>query len=322
MLITTKTYTEVNMSHKHLTINERNKIEVLCKEGYSSRQIAKILSFHHSTISRELARCKDNYKANKAEIDRLKRSSCKGRKNKSTHELIEVIKDNLNKKWSPEQIAGRLFKGLLSFKTIYNWMYKGIVDFNITEARHKGKSRKAKETRGKFNIGKTIDKRPKEVKNRGIFGHWELDTVVSSRGKSKGCLATFVERKSRFYIALPMADRSKTSMLNSIKMLIKVLPLKSLKTFTSDRGKEFACYEDVEKEGIDFYFADAYSSWQRGSNENSNGLLREYYPKQTDLSRIDIKKLIENLVELNQRPRKCLNFKTPSEVFLHELSIL
>ena len=78
----------------------------------------------------------------------------------------------------------------------------------------------------------------------------------------------------------------------------------------------------MEKEGIDFYFADAYSSLQRGSDENSNGLLREYYPKQTDLSRIDIKKLIENLVELNQRPRKCLNFKTPSEVFLHELSIL
>lgn len=95
-------------------------------------------------------------------------------------------------------------------------------------------------------------------------------------------------------------------MLGAIDKLIQALPLEALKTFTSDRGKEFSCYEDVEKSGINLYFADAYSAWQRGSNENSNGLLREYYPKKTDLSKISVNELIKNLMELNTRPRKCL----------------
>ena len=310
------------MSYKHLTLNERNKIEVLNKEGYSSRRIAKILGCHHSTIARELKRCNNEYKAHTAEKDKKHKSSLRGRKNKSTNEIICTIKEKLNLKWSPEQIAGTLYKGKLSFKTIYNWIYSGIIDFDISKLRRKGKYRKNKETRGRLNIGTSIRKRPKNIKYRDTFGHWELDTVVSSRGKSKGCLATFVERKTRFYIALPMRDRSKDSMFKSIKKLCNSLPKKSLKSFTSDRGKEFACYDEVEKLGIDFYFADPYSAWQRGSNENSNGLLREYYPKKTDLAEISIEELIENLMELNNRPRKCLNYRTPFELFLHELSLI
>ena len=322
MLITTKTHTEVNMSYKHLTLNARNKIEVLSKEGYSSRRIAKILGFHHSTISRELKRCDNKYEAVDAQKDKIEKSSSKGRKPKFDDNITKCISEKLNKKWSPEQIANTVCKDIVCFKTIYNWIYSGIIDFDISKLRRKGKSRKVKETRGRFNIGKSIIKRPKEVKKRNTFGHWELDTVVSSRGKSKGCLATFVERKTRFYIALPMVDRSKTSMLGAINKLIKTLPLEALKTFTSDRGKEFACYEDVEKLGINFYFTDAYSAWQRGSNENSNGLLREYYPKKTDLSKISINELIKNLMELNTRPRKCLNYQTPFDQFMHELSLV
>ena len=322
MLIATKTNTGVNMSYKHLTLNERNKIEVKNKEGYSSRRIAKILGCHHSTIARELKRCNNEYKAHTAEEDKKHKSSLKGRKNKSTKEILCAIKEKLNLKWSPEQIAGTLYKGKLAFKTIYNWIYSGIIDFDISKLRRKGKSRKNKETRGRFNIGTSIRKRPKNIKYRNTFGHWELDTVVSSRGKSKGCLATFVERKTRFYIALPMKDRSKDSMFKAIKKLCNSLPKESLKSFTSDRGKEFACYDEVEKLGIDFYFADTYSAWQRGSNENSNGLLREYYPKKTDLAEVSIEELIKNLMELNNRPRKCLNYRTPFELFLHELSLI
>ena len=187
--------------------------------------------------------------------------------------------------------------------------------------RRKGNSRNSKETRGKFNIGKSISQRPNHVKKRIEFGHWELDTVVSSRGKSKGCLATFAEMKTRFYIAIKMKDRSKDSMMKAIEQLVKALPKKAFKSFTSDRGKEFACYESVENQlGIDFYFADPYSAWQRGTNENSNGLLREYYPKKTDLSSIDDNKLIEVIYELNTRPRKCLEFNSPFEAFLYELN--
>ena len=118
-----------------------------------------------------------------------------------------------------------------------------------------------------------------------VTGSSELDTVVSSRGKSKGCLATFLERKTRFYLAFKIPDRTAKAMFSAIEQLCKLFPKEALKTFTSDRGKEFACYPLVENLGISFFFADAYTSWQRGSNENANGLLREYFPKKNRSSR-------------------------------------
>ena len=119
-------------------------------------------------------------------------------------------------------------------------------------------------------------------------------------------------------MAIKIKDRTAPSMLKAIKKLVKVLPKKALKTFTTDRGKEFACYKEVEKLNIKVYFADAYAAWQRGSNENSNGLLREYYPKKTDLGKISNDDLIKKLILLNNRPRKCLNWKTPFQVFYSE----
>ena len=183
------------MSYKHLTLNDRNKIEVLKQEGYSSRRIAKILGFHHSTICRELKRCKGTYEAIEANKDHKSKSSCKGRKPKVTDTIKNVIHDQLNAKWSPEQITSTLLGGIVCFKTIYNWLYSGFIEFDLRKLRRKGISRKSKETRGRFNVGRSIRKRPNIVKKRVEFGHWELDTVVSSRGKSKGCFATFVEMK-------------------------------------------------------------------------------------------------------------------------------
>ena len=142
--------------------------------------------------------------------------------------------------------------------------------------------------RGKFNIETSIKERPNAVKKRLEFGHWELDTVLSPRGKSKECLVTFAEHKSRFYIALKMLNRSKESMLSTVNQLIQIFPKEALKSFTSDRGKEFACYSDIKQQEIVFYFVDAYSAWQRGTHENSNGLLREFFPKRTDLAKIKV----------------------------------
>lgn len=311
------------MSHKYITMDDRNKIEVLDNEGYSARKIAKILGFHHSSISRELKRCTDEYEAAEANENYINKSKNKGRKSKLTEDIKEFIKEKLNATWSPEQIVGRCFKGRLSFKTIYNWLYKDLLNISVEVLRRKGKSLKAKETRGKFNIGTSISKRPKIVKKRIEFGHWELDTVVSSRGKSKGCLATFAEMKTRVYFAIKISDRSKDSMLEAIQTLTKGFPPKAFKTFTSDRGKEFACYEEVEnKSNIDFYFADPYSAWQRGTNENSNGLLREFFPKKTDLAKIKDEDLIDAIYKINSRPRKCLEFDTPFERFINELNLL
>lgn len=309
------------MSYQHLTIEARSKIEVLIHEGYTVSRIAKIIGYHRSTVYRELKRCQSaNYDSNVAQKHADNQHSLKGRKPKYHAELLNDIREKLEKTWSPEQIIGRDYLGKLSFKTIYNWIYQGILNVSLDVLRHKGKRQKPKEMRGRFNIGTSISKRPRFVRKRQVFGHWELDTMVSSRGKSKGCLATFAERKSRFYLAVPIPDRSKDSMEKAICLLCHYLPSEALKSFTSDRGKEFACYPTVEALGIDFYFADAYSAWQRGSNENSNGLLREFFPKKTDFSKIDLQDLQEALWLINNRPKKCLNYKTPYEVWLQELN--
>lgn len=311
------------MSHKHFTINERNKIEVLNKEGYSARKIAKIIGYHHSSVSRELARCTDYYCAFKADKDNRIKSKNKGRKIKLNTKLKQHIENKLGETWSPEQIVGRDLEGTISFKSIYNWIYKGLLEVSLEVLRRKGRSRKAKDNRGKFNVGTPISKRPIHVKKRTEFGHWELDTIVSSRGKSKGCMATFAEMKTRMYVAIKMKDRSQESMFEAIKQLTRSLPKDAFKSFTSDRGKEFACYSNVEENlRIDFYFADPYSAWQRGTNENSNGLLREFYPKKTDLSLVKDEDLIDSLRKINARPRKCLAFNTAFEEFLYEINNL
>ena len=124
--------------------------------------------------------------------------------------MKNLIKDRLCKTWSPEQIVGRELKGRLSFKTIYNWLYSDFLDVSLNVLRRKAKT---KETRGRFNIGKSINERPYEVSTKEVFGHWELDSAVSSRERSKACLATFAELKTRFYVAIKMEDRSRNSML-------------------------------------------------------------------------------------------------------------
>ena len=321
----TKFYGGILMSYKHLNTYERGCIEALNKIGYSYRRIAKELGRHHSTIAREIQR--DTSAWYQAEVSqknyeyRRKQSKIKG---KYENELAELIENKLAATWSPEQIANTVTVGQVSCKTIYNWLYQGKLNRgNLEVLRQKGKSHKPAEKRGKFAVGMSIAERPKDVKSRKTFGHWELDTVVSSRGKSKGCLATFVERKSRLYTALKMPDRTSVSMEKAISQLYAALPIRAFVTATTDRGKEFACYQSIqEKLGLTLYFADPYSSWQRGSNENSNGLLREFYPKKTDLALVDDAELIHNLFLINSRPRKCLGWESPIQVFLHEVSHL
>ncbi|MDY4785569.1 IS30 family transposase, partial [Pygmaiobacter massiliensis] len=228
-------------------------------------------------------------------------------KGKCTPALIETIADCLLKTWSPEQIANTQTLGQISFKTIYRWLYAGILpQLIVNNLRHKGKRRKA-DKRSTFSMGVSVSQRPSVVKTRETFGHWELDSVVSSRGKSKGFFATFVERKSRLYTALKISDRTSTSMCKAITQLHQTLLQGAFKTGTTDRGKEFACASEIQQNlGLTLYFADAYSSWQHGSNENANGLLREFYPKKTDLALVSQQELTKNLFLINSRTRKCL----------------
>jgi IS30 family transposase len=228
---------------------DRARIQALHTLGYSTRQIAIQTGRHHSSIARELVRnaTKDVYLAEDAHQSYENRRTHFKPQGKYDKTIADIIEEKLRLTWSPEQIAQTATFGKVGFKTIYNWMYQGKFSLDEKVFRHKGKRRCPPEKRGKFTVGLSISDRPEEVKDRQVFGHWELDSMVSSRGKSKGCFATFVERKSRLYIALKMHVRSSHSMQKAIEYLCSVLPVKAFKTATTDRGKEFSCHESVKE---------------------------------------------------------------------------
>ncbi len=243
------------MSYKHLTINERCCIVEYLNLGWNLSKIAKELGRNKGTISREIKRNKLNgkYRAHIAqESYENRRIKCRPNGKMANATLVNYIQEKLNVHWSPEQISGRIELDLcnqkISFSSIYNWIYKRFLDKSSVELlRRKGKSRKPKETRSKFNIGKTIKQRPKEVRKREVMGHWELDTVVSSRGKSKACLSTFVERKSRLTKIQLMPNRKASTFNEHCIKALNEFNSTNLKTLTVDRGKEFAGYLELEK---------------------------------------------------------------------------
>lgn len=314
------------MDYTHLTLIERGKIELLLRQGASIQAIDRTLGRSAGAISRELKRngASPCYKAQEAQDAYTSRRKASKPHGKWNAELAGEIEADFEKTYSPEQIQySRKAKGLptVAFKTLYNWLYAGRLSRgNLQVLRHKGKRQKPPEKRGRFTIGKSIRQRPKAIRERETFGHWELDTVVSSRGKSKACVATFVERKTRFYQAIKMPNRTALSMEIAFGVLAGQYPKSVIQTATADRGKEFACHGALEKlHGVDVYFADPYSSWQRGSNENANGLLREFFPKGYNFAQVTDAELGRALDLINNRPRKCLGWKSTHESFQDEL---
>ena len=302
-------------------------LKVLLVNNFSYRKIAKLIGRNVSTVSREIMRNKSFMNAKPAYYPHtaqkkylLRRSYCH-RGMFQDPEKLEYIKEKLLETWSPEQIASTPCDlEMPSTRTIYRWIYEKYIDVNLKVLRRKGKSRGKKETRGKFNLGKSIRKRDKSVYKRLEYGHWEADTVVSGRGKSKVCFATLAERKTRYYIAIKMPNRNADTMARAIVSALKELPNEAVKSITCDRGTEFANWKYIEEQlGCNVYFADPYCAWQKGTNENLNGLLREFYPKGRNLSRVSPTTLKKNLALINARPKKVLNFQKPSDLF--ELSV-
>ena len=320
------------MNYQHLNINERTVIAQLQKSKVSIREIARILQRSPSTISRELKRNSFQtgihhdstlYNPVTAEKKYSERKLNCGRKKISDEKVLSYIKSKIESYWSPEQIYNRLTTEtwVPSTSTIYRMIHrKQFGTITMEKLRRKGQFKRPAETRGKFNDGgRTIKKRPKEVYKRQEIGHWEGDTVESGRNdrqrKSKYCFVTLVERKSRKCIAILVSDRTAANVTPAIINALKEFPSEMVKTITFDRGKEFCGYEQIEKElNCKTYFCDPYCAWQKGSNENTNGLLREFYPKGMDLSLVDTNELSHYLNLMNNRPRKCLKYKTPNEV--------
>ena len=317
------------MRYIHLTIEERTSIAHLHKQGVSLRQIAITIGRNVSTIKRELDR---NYTPNKkGDNDYYPYSSQKRYEERKSEahniiqfplEVIQIIEQRIKETWSPEQIAAYYKNnGFPCYKTIYKWINEGIIiNGNKSLLRRKGKGGWY-ETRGKQNRGKSIRKRDKRIYKRADYGHWELDTVVSGLGKSKSCFITLVERKSRFYKAIKSPNRHADVVARLIIDYLKQYPSELVKTITTDNGKEFAEWEQIEKElNCEVYFCDTFCAWQKGSNENSNGLLREFFPKGYNLNRYTQVYIDKKVNLINNRPRKCNNWISPSKLMSEAIS--
>lgn len=311
------------MSYHHYTIEERCCLREYYKKGYSYRKIAKLLGRNVSSVSRELRRnCTHYYDTPKyyphtaQKKSNLRRSYCH-RGMFWDKEVLEYIDERLKETWSPEQISKTPCElKIPSFKTIYRWIDERYLKSTLKALRRKGKTRKRLGHGGRFTTGKSIRKRDKNVYKRKEFGHWEADTVVSGQGKSKVCFATLAERMTRYYIAVKIPDRTGQSMADAMIKVLSEFPKGTVKTITCDRGSEFSEWRRIEEElNCDMYFADPYCAWQKGTNENLNGLLREFYPKGRNLSRVSPKTLKKNLALINARPKKVLGFQKPVDLF-------
>jgi IS30 family transposase len=324
------------MSHTHLSLNERYVIHHLIVFGLSYREIGRRLKRHHTTISREVQR---NWKgwgsywheAAQKEADKKKHKARHHRK-RDNKQLYNYVMRRIKKEWSPEEIVGRMRQEknrdkdfCISVECIYQWIYQDALSkgdlYKGLRRNHKRrkKQRKYGTLRGLLVDRVSLSERPGIVETRNRIGDWEGDTMEGKKGGAH--IATHVERKSRFLMAGKLKDKKSATMAEETIKLFRKIPKKFRKTLTVDNGKEFANFLQIESEtGLDVYFSDPYSPWQRGTNENTNGLLRQYLPKGLDLRTITENQLALIVKRLNNRPRKCLNYRTPHEVFYGEVS--
>jgi IS30 family transposase len=310
------------MSYKHLSQTERYQIYALMNAGQTLQTIAQILGRHKSTISREVLRNSGlrGYRPKQAQILCQHRSLASRNALQIDPTTRALVAERLNLQWSPEQIAGWL---PVSHETIYQHVYADKVQggelWKQLRCQKKRRKRYAsgRDRRGQIIGRRPIAERPKSVETRSQIGHWEGDTVIGAGHQQ--AIVTLVERKSGFAVLRHVTR--KTSELVSQAIISSLAPLaQRVKTVTYDNGKEFAGHAVVDKAlKSTAYFADPFASWQRGSNENFNGLLRQYIPKKRPLSTVtdDELKMIQDLI--NHRPRKRLGFKTPHEVFHQSL---
>ena len=311
-------------TYHQLTQAQRYQIYALQKTGHSQSEIAEVIGVHKSTVSRELKRNRGGrgYRPQQAH------ALAAGRKQKSvpkiTTEVWARVERLLRQDWSPEQISGRLKKEqkvCISHEWIYQYVLKdkqagGDLYRNLRCQKKRRKRYGTYDRRGKLPNCRSIEDRPAIVSTRKRLGDWEVDTL--SGRKQKEAIVTLTERKSRFTLLGKVSQRTAQAVRQQVCRLL--LPIKDkVHTLTSDHGKEFADHEQIaELLQLQFYFAHPYAAWERGTNENTNGLLRQYFPKKSDLQFVANKAIEQAMSRLNFRPRKCLAFRTPFEVFFQQ----
>jgi len=323
------------MSYSHLSIKDRYVIHHLHLYKISFREIGRRLGRHHTTIQREIKRHKSKwdgavYNHEKGEREYwLKKKRAQHQKRRSYPRLYNYVISKLKRHWSPEQISGRLRLEFPKNKrmrvcpeTIYSWIYKDASKGGFLYKylrRHHKKRKKQKHLGGACGRIKdrvSIHERPNIVDEKSRIGDWEGDTVMGAQGK--GAVVTLVERKCKYLLAGKLDGKAAEPLSKVANKLLKPLPKSWKKTLTLDNGSEFSKFKIIEKAtGISVYFADPYASWQRGLNENTNGLLRQFFPKGCDFNKVTKKQLASAVKSINNRPRKSLNYRTPNEVRLN-----
>lgn len=316
-----------NKSKGHLRWEEMVKIETLLEYGLTIAEIGIAIGRNKSVVSRCINNnsVDGNFTAEKAWqlVYERKRVANTHLKIVSDSVLEEFIIDCIELHWSPEQIAGRwrIETGeIICHETIYQWLYKKRCDLVKMRLRRKGKKYRRKRSSPEFIINKRpINERPEEINSREVPGHWEGDTMLGDPRQSEKVLIN-VERKCGLLLATKMKNKKAQSVLESTENLFEEMPDELCLSITYDNGTEFAKHQEIESSlNMKVYFAEPYSPWQRGTCENTIGLLREFIPKGTDLSKVSEEELQSYVDLINGRPRKRLGFRTPSEVFEQEI---
>lgn len=311
-------------TYTHLTQEERYHIQTMRKQKVSLGDIAKGMGRNKGTISRELNRNKGQCGYRYQQADRMakQRHTDKPKAKKMVGELKTYVEERLQEHWSPQQISGRRKlegKPSASYETIYRFVLEDKKSGGdlYTHLRHQAKPYRKRygknDYRGRIPNRVDIDQRPTVVDEKSRLGDWEADTVI---GKGhKGVFVTLTERVSKLNLAICVAH--KEAVLVKTAIIQALQPVKDwVKTITFDNGREFCKHSDIAQQlECETYFAKPYHSWQRGLNENHNGLLRQYFPKQSPLDTVSQHELDLVISEMNHRPRKSLNYKTPWEVF-------
>jgi len=329
----------IRKKNSRLTHKERIQIETLLNENKTKAYIAKTLNRARSTISREINKwienigdkysadlahwnAKDDY-LNKRNLDKI-----------STYKQLRFyVYKGLLSDWTPEQIAGRIKEKYpndpimsISHESIYRYIYthpqaslnKKLIKLLVRKKTRRKPAKKRRRTGSKIINQVSIDNRPKHIDLRQEIGHWEGDLVIGKNHKS--AIGTIVERKTRFALILKLKSKKANEVAKEFSKILNKLNPIFKKTMTYDNGIEMARHEKItQNTGMKIYFAHPYSSWERGTNENTNGLIRRYLPKGTDFNKIDEKQLQIIQEKLNNRPRKIIGYKTPKEMMVFEL---
>lgn len=318
------------MSYHQLSSGDRSCIGICLRKRFKPSDIAKELGVHRSTITRELKRNIDpstgKYHARIANTLTLEKRNIANQQHcviKNNEYLQRQIEEKLVKEnWSPEQIAGRWRtekKETLCHETIYQYIYRERPDLRKSLPRKSNKYRKKRgsKQRGKereYAKKRWIDDRPKIIEERARYGDWEGDTIVGKERKQR--ILTHVERKSGYLLADKLERGLSINVRYATAKAFKEIPRSKKYTITYDNGTEFSSHEMIERDtNMTIFFAHIYHSWERGTNENTNGLIRRYLPKGSKFANLKHETLKQIVDKINHRPRKRLNYRTPYEVF-------